>query len=157
MYWTVAHVNITHTRIYVQKWDMENKEMDFTWSKWSHTKMYSNKQSPVHQSQASLWGIIEMSLICLSRFRDIGSTLLPWAVAALAMADVLMGLTSPGFLQELPRTLVCPRPYVSVCLYCCWSQTLMCSINFWMNLQNVNSKINEHGLTLSLGTLCLCA
>lgn len=28
---------------------------------------------------------------------------------------------------------------------------------FWMNLQNVNSKINEHGLTLSMGSLCLCA
>lgn len=153
-----------HMHLYIF-WEHEKvRSMYLTWYKWSFIIIYFNKQNSLYKAELVWLIVVEIRLLCLSHFQR------HWRHPSSVGCDSHdHGAGSDGFYftwfpaETLPRTLSPhphhphPQPYASVCLYCCWSQTLTCFINFWMNLQNVNSKINEHGLTLSLSSLCLCA
>lgn len=105
------YVENIYTCIWVYiSWGHEKvRWMYFTWFKWPCVMMYSNKQNPLARTEQVWMGVIEMSLIYLSRFQR------HWRhSSSVGCNSGDRGGGSNGFhftwlsAGDLPRTLSCP-------------------------------------------------
>ena len=135
----------------------KTRSMDFMCFEWTRTHTCSKVRTHRTRARRFPGGVMERSRFAVPRGRGVPRRSSPAGRTAHGHGGGLTRLASPGCLQDRCRA---PRVPLAVCFS---MSPLLSKPNsdvvhkFWMNLQNVNSKINEHGLTLSVGSLCLCA